>query len=61
MIEQCAELFRAKAEEKGLQLDVAVADDIQRRLRRRQGRGSSRSSANLLSNAVKFTAAGSVP
>ncbi len=54
-----AELFRAKAEEKGLQLVVAVADDIEPylfgdKVRIKQIVG------NLLSNAVKFTAAGAV-
>jgi PAS domain S-box-containing protein len=53
------ELFRAKAEEKGLQLNVWIADDIEPyllgdKVRIKQIVG------NLLSNAVKFTAAGAV-
>jgi two-component system, sensor histidine kinase len=54
-----AELFRAKAEEKGLQLVVEVADDVDPyllgdKVRIKQIVG------NLLSNAVKFTDAGVV-
>ncbi|HXQ09714.1 MAG TPA: ATP-binding protein [Caulobacteraceae bacterium] len=54
-----AELFRAKAEEKGLQLVVDVADDVEPyllgdKVRIKQIVG------NLLSNAVKFTDAGAV-
>ncbi|MFC3080465.1 ATP-binding protein [Phenylobacterium terrae] len=54
-----AELFRTKAEEKGLGFQVEVADSVERRVvgdavRLKQILG------NLLSNAIKFTSQGSV-